>query len=361
MANSTKRNTATVTWITYLNYGTYLQAYAMQHTLRKLGYENHIIDDGRVLQSCSIRKALGKIKRFILKTGMPAEVIRKFEKFKDEHLLIDNKWKTLEELSSRYDTFICGSDQIWSAHSKVRSYYFLGFTHKTKIAYAPSLGTPTLPIEYCKEVSSLLADFKAISVREESGAEALERAIGRKVDSVLDPTLLLNANEWNEIASPVLSSQEEYILCYFLTPNSWYMDYVKEYAIRHKMPLKILALQKEYRHYGDERLLAGPGEFLSYVRSAKKIFTDSFHASIFSLIYSKDFVTFKRFDDEAKENQNSRITDLFNKLDIMPWFVGKSDLDKIESLETPPFEEIHKKKNSLKACSIEYLKTALSI
>ena len=351
--------TATVTWITYENYGTYLQAYALQQVITSLGYDNHILDDWRIVRPGRVRQWISRMKRAVLKTGMPENVRKAFHQFKATHLSIDDEWKSLNEVSANYDIFLCGSDQIWSTHIPITPYYFLNFTQKKKIAYAPSLGTDRIPETYSQTVRPLLADFAAISVREESGAIALTQALGKEVQAVLDPTLLLTAEQWNHAAASTPQARGDYLPCYFLTPNRWYMDYAAQYAARHRLTLKVFALKPEYRYYGDEQLYVGPGEFLTLVRSAHTVFTDSFHASIFSLIYGKDFVTFKRFDDQDAGSQNSRIVDLFNKLDLRDRLVGKDCLDRVETLQPIVHTHVQEKLQPLRNASLSFLKKAL--
>lgn len=354
-----KLRTATVTWITYENFGTYLQAYALQQVLISLGYENHIIDDRIFVSPKPIRKFLSRLKRKLFNQPVVPSVSPYYRRFRNKYLQIEKRWKHLSSLGKSYDAFICGSDQIWSPYCIVNPFYYLGFTDKLKIAYAPSTGTGKLPSTYIEQVRPLLESFAALSVREESGAAALSACLGKHVEAVLDPTLLLPATKWQKIITPAKAAEPEYILCYFLTPNKWYMDYAQKEAERKKLPLKIFYTHPAYKKYGNEQLVTGPDAFISYIARAKKIYTDSYHASIFSILFHKDFVTFKRFQDGGNNDQNARIVDLFRKIGLERYFLGQEELKEEASFPIPDYVSVEEKLNPLRNASIHFLSSAL--
>lgn len=351
--------TATVTWVTYENFGTYLQAYALQQVLMSLGYENRIIDDRRFVSPTSFRKYLGYLKcRLLNKPSIPS-ASKYYREFRERHLHVDREWKNLSSLATSYDIFICGSDQIWSPYCPVNPFYYLGFTDRKKIAYAPSTGTGKLPASYIEQVRPLVSGFSTLSVREESGAAALSACLGKRVETVMDPTLLLPAEEWKKIITTAEPNGTDYILCYFLSPNKWYMNFVQKEAERQKLPLKIFYTHPAYKRYGDEQLVAGPEAFVSYIAKARKIYTDSYHASIFCTLFHKDFVTFKRFQDGGERDQNARVADLFKKLGMERYFVGPEDLKGAENLPVPDYKSIEEKLSSHRKASIAFLQNAL--
>lgn len=352
-----KLRTATVTWIQHENYGTYLQAYALQQVLLEFGIENHIIDDKRIRCPNPLRRnILAPIKRFILRKKRLSSPY--FLQFKTQYLKIDRNYSRLKELNERYDVFLCGSDQIWSANLKIEPYYYLSFTDKKKIAYAPSTGTGASTQIYRQSVKPLLERFDALSVREESGAKMLSGFIDKKITTVLDPTLLLTKATWKKLLLPI-TDPGNYLLCYFLTPNQWYLDYAKEYARKHQMRIRIFATHKAYHEYGGDCIYGGPQEFLSYINQAGHIFTDSYHASIFSILFEKRFVTFKRFEDGKSGDQNARIADLFRKIGLTSYFVGRNDLGTVETLPYIDYPNLQRRLSALRNESISFLKTAL--
>lgn len=354
--NRYRARTATVTWITYENYGTYLQAYALQQTLLKLGVDNHIIDDKRIIDTCMWKSKMIKAVNIFLGRHNSSSY---YKAFKRKYLRVDNNFSTLDDLNERYDAFICGSDQIWSPYLPFQPYYYLDFVKCRKIAYAPSTGTGYMTTEYKQAIKPLIERFSAVGVREESGKQMLSTFINKEISTVLDPTLLLTGSEWNRSIEGQSEKNEDYILCYFLTPNIWYMNYVKMYAQKHQLPIKIFATSKQYASYADECIYAGPKEFLSYIKGARKVFTDSFHASIFSIQFHKDFITFKRFEDGKGKDQNARIADLFHKIGLSSYFIGRESLKDVTRLLPPEYDKVDTCLNALREKSLEFLQNAL--
>lgn len=350
-----KLRTATVTWISYNNFGTYLQAYALQQVLIKLDCDNHILDDKRIANPITLRSLLGKVKSLLLRTNHRANDSY-YRKFKDHFLQIDNC--SLGEANNNYDVFICGSDQIWSPYLKFEPYYYCGFTEKKKIAYAASTGTSQCNNDYIQNAVPYLNKFEAIAVRESGAAEMLQKFVSKEIQVVLDPTLLLTADEWMRIVPQAIGEKQPFIICYFLTPNRWYMDWVKEYSIKENKHLMIFSTHKEYAEYAD-CIIGGPQEFLSYIHHADMIFTDSFHASIFSILFHKRFVTFKRFKDGGGQDQNARIYNLFSQLNLSDHFIGEDDLEKIAALSSPDYAQTESILKRLRKDSLSFLQNAL--
>ena len=219
---------ATVTWITYNNYGTLLQAYALQQYLVSIGIENEIISDEIILKEfhktqniqkkpdCEERdefKEKNIIKRLprILMVRMnkkkyilPYEGSQKLmENFKACDLVIryGETLTSIYELSDKYDVFLCGSDQVWSVNEDIfNPFYYLNFTNKIKISYAPSLGLYKIPEGLKEKIKVLLSDFSKISVREQCSANYLTRLLNRKVEWTADPTLLANREFWEKFS-----------------------------------------------------------------------------------------------------------------------------------------------------------------
>lgn len=353
--------TATVTWITYPNFGTYLQAYALQQVVKHLGYENWILDDRRFVLLAPWRACLGRIKRWLLRKPQVKVINPAFSQFRQQYLQIDEHWRDDADLNRRYDMFLCGSDQIWTPYArKINPYYFLGFTDKKKVAYAPSTGAPRFSDDYQAVVRPLLNRFSAIGVREKSCAEALSGFINQRVEAVLDPTLLLTEAQWKEMCAPINDAEKTpYLLCYFLTPNTWYLEYAKRESRQKGLRLKVFNTWPEAQSYGDDCLDVGPAEFLGYIRNAGKVMTDSFHASIFSILFHKDFVTFKRFQDGGERDQNARIADLFSDLGLSTYFVGEDRLNGVAQLSRPDYEAVERSLQRLRSHSIQFLRKAL--
>lgn len=364
----TKRKTATVTWIKYQNFGTYLQAYALQQVILSLGFQNEILDDSSVgyEKKKYTLKRIAKNLYFLIKKSIlfnfyfqRRSSIKSYQHFRKKYLRINENVSSLGLIADKYDMFICGSDQIWFPSENIfNPYYYLNFTQKKKIAYAPSIGTTVYPEYFKFIVKPLLEQFSFLSVREKEGADILAEFLNKPVTTVVDPTLLLAKSHWERFITDTDQKREDYILCYFLTPNEWYLDYIKKFAARKKLPVKIFATHDKYINWKD-LLFAGPEEFLNAIYKSTYLFTDSFHGSIFSILFEKRFYTFQRFKEGSKFNQNSRVRNLFRLLELEDYFLGVDDFEKIDSLPFPDYQKVKMLLEQYRQESITYLKNAL--
>lgn len=357
-----KVKTATVTWINYNNCGTYLQAYALQHVVLSFGYENHILNDApHFIDPRPVwRKALSWLWHKLV--ARPPRVMRRvngcYARFSNDWLKIDRQTADLARVSNRYDTFLCGSDQIWSPIIKpVNPYFFLYFTDKKKVAYAPSLGSTTASDEWRQVVQPLLQQFAHLSVREQQGAALLSEMLHRDVPAVVDPTLLLTADDWQPLcAERVVPDGCKYLFCYLLTNNPVYLDVVRRYAGQHGLELVLMGLHPEYEGQAGHVLWGGPSEFLSAVRHADVVMTDSFHATVFSILFKKQFYTFQRFKAGAWNNQNSRLENLLGKLAIKGRFVTDGNFDNVPPID---YDKALALLEAERAASLRYLSSSL--
>lgn len=366
-----------VTWITYKNFGTYLQAYALQNILKTLGYDSRIADDSKIINEISnqligdskvsLNKIFNKIKiifslsNYIYKYKERRSTLL-YDNFKRDNLTIEYDVENLIELGNKYDTYLCGSDQIWFPSINIfHPFYYLNFTEKKKISYAPSIGTDNYPKEFINKIRELLNCFSNISVREKQGADILSKILNQNVPAVLDPTLLLSTERWNElISSSTNKKNAKYCICYFLTANKTYINHIKKYAKENKLTIKFFCINKNSVLNADESISAGPIEFLSEIKNASIIFTDSFHATIFSILFEKNFYTFQRFKNGEKMNQNSRLLNLFSLLDINYRFINEDSLETIGSCPEIDYNLVKILLNKEREKSIEFLKNALS-
>ena len=332
------KNVGILTWITYENYGTFLQCYALNKTIAKLNYNvdtiqyiprktpNSII----TLKSSSVIKYYTKrfFNKFFHKKPAPllyetmSERHKNFNIFKSKYIHLTDKLFTASQLftlNDKYDYFICGSDQIWSPLI-FDSHYFLDFvTNKNKkIAYAPSIGTNHIKNIFIKQkIKELINDFNKVSIRENSGKQIIMKLTGKDVPVVLDPTMLLNSSEWDELSDKNYTVPEKYILCYFLGYNEEYWKQIKKLSQETNIPLVVLPVyNNDFKRSKYVPQDVGPSQFISLVKNAEFICTDSFHGSIFSILYKKPFAVFSRFTKKDAWNQNSRIDTLCENLKL---------------------------------------------
>ncbi len=361
----------TITWIRYHNFGSLLQAYALQQMILRLGYQNSILDDSRIKAPYEIppkdplkrvyKKILGVIYRIRFHSLLKVEAFskRKAQEFKKKYLSIDSDIFPLERINEKYECVVCGSDQIWYPNITT-SFYYADFFKGKKIAYAPSIGGKEYPQHYYYSTAQpLLEDFYRISLREKNAAQSLSKLMGKEVHHVLDPTLLLAKEDWETIAQEKAKAPNPYVLCYFLSPNQWYLDYAKSFANEKGIELRIFFTNPGFDRIGTP-LVEGPDGFLSEIKNSSWVLTDSYHASIFSIIFEKPFVTFQRFGENRKSNPDSRVLNLLEPLGLTERYIDREHLDQIASLHAINLTVVKEKLEPLRKMSIEYLKEALA-
>lgn len=271
----------------------------------------------------------------------------------------DTDWT--DEQWQNYDVYIVGSDIVWGKEfSGLDPAYFLGFVpvDKAKIAYAAST---ILTEDSRTENDALFAEhlprFDAISVREISSVESIQRFTTRKVTAVLDPTLLLMREEYAPLEIGVKEAQKRpYLLSYFLTHDPAVVDYTNLMA--KKLGLRVIHYFADYPRCvfaedADCFAFAGPGEFLSYVKNAACVFTNSFHGTCFAMIYRKPFYTYM-----AKRAMLSRVKDTVGRLGMEERFFSDfRDISKV-ALEID-YAKLEDKLPQEQAASLAFLTNAL--
>ena len=218
---------------------------------------------------------------------------------------------TVQTIADKYDIFIAGSDQIWNL-KWYHPIYFLDFLprERTKISYAASLAMEKLNKRQKSIIKKSLRDFKAISLREESTLEIIAPLVKVKPQNVLDPTLLLSKEEWDKHCKK--HDIKNYIFCYFLGDNQKEREIALKFASN--QGLKIVSiLQPGEKAFGDvARYDASPEEFLGYIKDSAYVFTDSFHAVVFSFLYNKQYFVFNRNSDGGMSSRIKDVLDIFN-------------------------------------------------
>lgn len=335
---------AILTWLHNGNYGSVLQAYALQRILRDQGYETENVDYAPstkqkvinlIVNRNSPKLFLEKWDSYLAKkaTGASNEIERKnrkFDMFCKEYINLTERYYSpnqIRKIIGKYDAYICGSDQIWSPVLLNPVYYldFLNLSDK-KISYACSFGVAEVDKKKQNKISNYLKRFDAISVREAAGKEIVKSLIGKDVPVMPDPTLLLSKDRWNSVAKSV-NCGSKYVFCYFLTWNKEYWEYANEVSSELDCEIVIVPSVKETYNVKARVIKdAGPEEWIGLVKNAAYIITDSFHGTVFSLIFNKQFTILKRFSDDNPKSQNSRIHTLLNRYDINSRLGVKADI-----------------------------------
>ena len=387
------KKTAIVSCYFQHNYGSMLQAYATQMALDKLDYENETIDIAGFNHEIKKAKILYFAKAsltsdiLISKLGMAKNVlIKKFSKndyarlskvrsdrfdaFGKKYFRLSSRYSSKEELGKKcdenYSSVLVGSDQLWLPGNIAADYYTLNFVPTTvnSIAYATSFGQSSLPKDSAKKATIFLKKIKHIGVREESGQKLVKKLAGRNVPVVCDPTLLFTGDEWMKIQKKEPIIKGKYILCYFLGNNETHREFAEK--LKKETGCKIVALThldefvKSDEGYADETPYnIDPADFLNLIRNAEYVCTDSFHCSVFSILYKKEFYTFRRYNRNTRQSTNSRLDTLFKITGIEGRLLaGDEKIVDCLNIKTD-FDEAHKKLAGVRQQSYEYLKVAL--
>lgn len=335
------------------NYGGLLQAYALCRLINQKGFDAEIIDyDFSTTKIDNIRKMEGKNLTWAISriTKIPEKIYKKifienYEKNKYDtikHKVLERNRKNsifrenikhsqtytfdnINECFDDYDYFISGSDQIWKP-GVVDDCFTFNFIKDSKnkviASYASSISVDKINDYYINYMKDALNKYKIISVREKNSANILSSKIAKKIDIALDPTLLIDKKHWKSICK-YPNINEKYIFCYLLGSNKKHRIEIKKIANNN---LKIVAInhmkdneKKCYRKCDEffcdfDYTCAGVNEFLGLIDKAEYIFTDSFHACIFSYIFNKSFYVIERNLKKSLNSTNSRI---YNLLDIL--------------------------------------------
>lgn len=370
------------------NYGSILQAYALQTQLRSMGYETEIIKYKKTnlvkqatrLLYFPLLKATVKMKwkniycKYLRKDIYTYILINREKEFRDfinKYFVFSEDYcgrHALIEGTKHYDGFILGSDQVWNPMNLGSDFYTMTFIpdDKVKITYAPSFGVSQIPHNQKVKTKEYLKRINCISVRERDGVKIVQELIGRDVPQVVDPTILVEKKVWDDIRGANRIIKEEYIFCYFICANSDYRDFAKRLSEKTKLKLVVIPHVDEFVKadvdFGDIiPEYVGPAQFVNLVSNAKYVCTDSFHGSVFSTLYERAFFTFSRYCKESVDSTNSR---LFSFLDLinMQNRMYNPDCEILEEdLAIPDFSRAKKNLRELRKISLEYLRNSLKL
>ena len=244
--------------------------------------------------------------------------------------------------------------------------YFLSFAEKDKlkISYAASLGVSSLNNLQKSIYSQYLNNFNSISVREKAAKEILTAIINKEPELSVDPTLLLSADEWDEIAAPQ-KIKEPYVFLYALGDDEKIRKTAEKFAKSKGLKLVLIpdllgAYRRKDRKIKAENITdATPNDFVSLIKHADYIFTDSFHACVFSLVYKKQFFAFQRVGGVKMGSRIETLTELF---ECSERFI-KDEKTTVEDLVSMPKTDYSKQFNEFikeKEKSLKYLKESLT-
>lgn len=354
------------------NYGGILQNYALQTVLRRMGHDVVTLDPHRYKYKwwlylvLIIRHAITRYIRGYREVPVFAEWFQDKPirllgtntfKFIDRYIKRKEYWDLTKDVKETdYDAFVVGSDQTWRLEynrGKTKlSNMFLDFTKGWKvkrIAYAASFGTDEWEGDeqmtgICRE---MVQSFDAVSVREESGVKLCKDVFGIKANHVLDPTLLLNKEDYMKLVrrKSNLDTKEGELYVYLLDENESNKNLVKD--ISQEMGFTPYTYTSRACDFGvhpiEERIQPPVELWIKGFDQAKIVLTDSFHACVFSIIFNKQFYLYAN-----KDRGMERYTSLFNILGINNRIVYS--LEDVKNLKPIDYNTVYKR---LKYCQDE--------
>ena len=317
------KNVAIITIWDMLNYGNRLQNYAVTAICEKKGLNPKTIvtDKNKANTLTSQMKSIWWSALFLLSRGKrrsPEYRSRNFKKFTNKYIPYKNV--QAEEEINNYDYLMIGSDQIWNANIVKPTDHVYGqkFDKDKIICMSPSFGVEGFDEDTEKQIGGYLNKMENLNAREYSGAKIIKRLTGKDVPVFIDPTLMLDAGEWEKVEKkPFNIASKKYILKYFLGNES--QESIEDAErIAKQGNYDIIKLWDKSNPW---HFVTGPSEFVYLIHHADMILTDSFHACVFSILFKRPFWVYSR----QGEKMNSRLDTLFELLHLDNRFVHDKD------------------------------------
>lgn len=370
---------AIMTFVRAYNYGAVLQAYALNKVINDMGVDCETIDyypkyfyDEYHMKNNKIRVNSHHVKaiigEFVWNIKFKFKLQKRcmdFRSFIRSSIKLSSKkfinQKQLRKATSNYDLFISGSDQVWNNEITRNDYSFLLDFVKTntiKASYAASFGKINL-IEQTKEIYiNNLSSFSYLSIRDNNSQMILNSLIGTDGTLCCDPTILLEINEWKSVAKNT-NYKERYILVYYVKKDDQLFDIAK--ALSQKMKLHVVfitstldndiyynTLSSKYGFINGS--FCSPKGFINRIMNAEYVITNSFHGTVFSLIFHKNFYSkYMNVDNSVDE----RIFNLLKAVEV---------LDYVNNVECPNninWNKVDKIMNNIRKDSLDYIHTIL--
>ncbi len=309
----------TITCSRPTNYGAVLQTYGLNTALRAMGVNAKVLDYDPAYYHTSTQPLPIRVVRNIVRFPDLCKGRKVFGKFLEDYVPMSTKtYHSLAEIEEdvpKADVYLCGSDQIWNCKNKLNGRddaFFLTFApaKARKVAYAASIAMPEIPINQKERYRKLISKFDAVSVREPSAIPMLTELGITNVQSVVDPVFLLERTDWDIIADASdFVPSEEYVLVYGYNRQKNVYKYARQLA--KKLGVKVYTIGTAIEDYtlDQDRYFwnVSPNTFVNLIRNAKAVVTNSFHGTVFSIVYNKPFHFFT-----VRQTTNSRMLDLLD-------------------------------------------------
>lgn len=343
--------------------GAVLQAYALYHCLEQMGHEVEIVDYQPEYHAKQFRWQWKRC-------GLNGSNLRRFtsdlrfEKFRKRHLKTSRRYTTFEELQQsppEADAYICGSDQIWSPQiARNDPAYFLDFAPcgTKRIAYAGSFGVPQIDDSDKRTIAGYFAKMDAISSRESSGVRLVQDMSGCDAKHVLDPCLLVDDYE-SVLTSPPI--RKDYILVSMLQKSPLIEDVTRFIVSEAGLPVVQIPRfpikpwgRRKIRH-----MFPSPDEYLGLFQNAKYIVTNSFHGTVFSLLFRKPFWSVAL--DGNISSRSVRITELLQSCGLRDRFIENIDETQLHKnlVNAIDWDTTHHQLHNQREASLQFLRESL--
>ena len=266
------------------NYGALLQAYALQKTLADIGCESEFVSIRRKLQAAPAASPLAK-----RLSAKKEERDRLLGTFRDDYLTVSKTYEPGEPIDSDYDAFIAGSDQIWNTSiPDVDSRYFLPFASPQKrYSYAAGFGERNFSGKTRDWIAGQLMQFRQISVREEAGKAIVKELTGRDSIVCADPVFMQPKSVWAELVTK--PEIPPYAFLFLLQYDAAFAESAKQAAAERGLEVVTVSAGYMPQLGFDAWTKTSVTDWLSYIANAELVYTDSFHATAFSMIFGREF------------------------------------------------------------------------
>lgn len=360
------------------NYGTMLQAFALAYSIRSLGKECEYINYYEYCRPSYLKQLLSiiyKLVKKIINIKGKSEysyyndkdfcAIRKaYNDFHRKYIpysKIKYYFDTINNLQNEYALFIVGSDQTWSfaVNNNGNTINFLEFVNDNykKRSYAPSIGSVHIDTDQLNQLKMKLDGFHYLSCRERPNCELLESRLARKVEYVLDPTLLLKPIDWNALlnSNPIINCN--YILAYILGKRECVSSFAEKLGAKYNLPVYYVLTRPEFNNKKNIIKSAGPLEFVGLIRNSSFVVTDSFHGTIFSLNFEKEFFSFVKREGGENNIDNDRIGTILDEFGLSHRLLVDDNLNDFAPI---PYTEVNQKLDELRDLSFAYLRKIIN-
>lgn len=286
---------------------------------------------------------------------------RQYEEFKNRNFVLSKEYNNSNEIKDIYDIVVAGSDQIWNITiPDADEAYFLNWTKKAKkVAYAPSFGARSIPnyTNNPKKYYDYLKKFDAISIREKNGQKWIKEYINKEVPILIDPTLLLSESDYESLLDNNIKYPEKYIFFYSPDFNSQICKLVKKISKKYKMPVITWSAKKYYirfvKRFGFSLAdYESPSVYLTLIKNASLVITTSFHGTIFSSIYKKNFFVIKNGEMFGDDD---RVKTLIEQLGLKERLITAEFNDKFDYMKKTNYKKYDIELPLLQRKAYEYI------